>query len=65
MHEDEEIRGLIDRIVAGSDIASPAARADLRRELEAHFEDAGTDGRLRLPSWCTRGGGRSLRLVAL
>jgi hypothetical protein len=37
---DSEIAALIDRIVLGARIPNRGAREDLRRELEAHFEDA-------------------------
>lgn len=42
MPEHASVVALIDRIVAGARIPSRAERDDLRRELEAHFEDAGT-----------------------
>ena len=39
---DDAVRALVDRVVAESGIESPARRADLRRELLTHFEEAGT-----------------------
>jgi len=39
---------LIDRIVRHANIPSRAARADLRRELETHFEDAGPSAELAI-----------------
>jgi predicted permease len=38
---DEGVDALIERIVARARIGDPDARDDLRRELRAHFEDAG------------------------
>ncbi len=40
MREDEAVAGVIDRIVAGAGMPGRAARDDLRRELETHFEEA-------------------------
>jgi len=37
---DTDVGALIDRIVADARIPSPRERADLRRELQTHFEDA-------------------------
>ena len=41
---DEDVERLIARIVGAARIPRRAARADLRRELRAHFEDAIADG---------------------
>ena len=38
---DADIHAMVDRIVAAAHVPGRAARADLRRELRAHFEDAG------------------------
>ena len=43
MRDDEAVAGAIDRIVAGSGLPGRAARDDLRRELETHFEEACAD----------------------
>jgi predicted permease len=40
--DDRDVRAFIERVVEGSGIEAPDARDDLRRELQAHFEDAGT-----------------------
>ncbi len=42
MAERERVAAFIERVVAGARIPSRAGREDLRRELSAHFEDAGT-----------------------
>jgi hypothetical protein len=42
MPERSTSAALVERMVAGARIPSRAARDDLRRELQAHFEDAGT-----------------------
>jgi hypothetical protein len=42
MRERDAVASLIDRLVAAARIPSRAAREDLRRELSAHFEDAGS-----------------------
>jgi hypothetical protein len=42
MHDDDaDIAATVDRIVAAVGVPRRRARADLRRELHAHFEDAG------------------------
>ena len=41
---DAEVRALVDRIVASARIPRRAARAALRRELQAHFDDAAAAG---------------------
>ncbi|MGE5244826.1 MAG: HAAS signaling domain-containing protein [Betaproteobacteria bacterium] len=43
MRDDAALIDAIDRIVAGAGVPGRAARDDLRRELEAHFEDACAD----------------------
>jgi hypothetical protein len=42
MAERQVVTDFIDRVVRESNIVSGSARADLRRELESHFADAGT-----------------------
>jgi hypothetical protein len=41
MPDDADVTAMIDRIVAAARVPRRGARADLRRELHAHFEDAG------------------------
>src|SRR5262249_37076806 len=42
VREGDEIAALIDRLVAAAGISGEDERAELRRELQAHFEDAGS-----------------------
>ncbi|HKW03514.1 MAG TPA: ABC transporter permease [Vicinamibacterales bacterium] len=42
MAEIDPVTALIDRVVERAQVDDPAAREDLRRELRAHFEDAGS-----------------------
>ena len=47
VHDHDAVAALIDRVVAGAHIPGRAAREDLRRELWAHFEDAGSSPEAR------------------
>jgi hypothetical protein len=42
VHDQDTVAALVERIVSGAHIPSRSRREDLRRELLAHFEDAGT-----------------------